>query len=110
MLIDVIAVHIHPEFQLDLEFENGERRRFDMRPLLAMKPWNRIAVPAVFERARVVRVNYLGRSASIILAGEARGFLTLFVTRLLLRRSAPGYGGTASIAPFVAARDRALTD
>ncbi len=53
MLIDVIAVHACPEFQLHLEFKNGERRRFDMRPLLAMKPWNRIASPAVFERVRV---------------------------------------------------------
>ena len=53
MLIDVIAVHTRPEFQLDLEFKNGKRRRFDMRPLLAMKPWNRIATPAVFERVRV---------------------------------------------------------
>lgn len=34
MLIDVIAVKVRSGFQLDLEFENGERRRFDMRPLL----------------------------------------------------------------------------
>jgi hypothetical protein len=53
MLIDVIAVRPCPNFQLDLEYKNGERRIFDMRPLLAMKPWNRIAVPAVFERVRV---------------------------------------------------------
>ncbi len=53
MLIDVISVHTAPEFQLDLEFKNGERRRFDMRPLLAMKPWNRVAAPAVFEKVRV---------------------------------------------------------
>lgn len=53
MLIDVISVRICPEFELDLEFANGERRRFDMRPLLAIKPWNRIAVPALFERVRV---------------------------------------------------------
>lgn len=53
MLIDVIAVQTRPEFQLDLEFKNGERRRFDMRPLLAMKPWNRVALPAAFEQARV---------------------------------------------------------
>jgi Protein of unknown function (DUF2442) len=53
MLIDVIAVQTRPEFQLDLEFKNGERRRFDMRPLLVMKPWNRVAPPAVFELARV---------------------------------------------------------
>ncbi|MBI5659620.1 MAG: DUF2442 domain-containing protein [Nitrosomonadales bacterium] len=53
MLIDVVTVNALPDFQLDLEFENGERRRFDMRPLLAMKPWNRIALPSVFERVRV---------------------------------------------------------
>lgn len=53
MLIDVVSVQVRPEFQLDLEFENGERRRFDMRPLLSMKPWTRIAAPALFERARV---------------------------------------------------------
>jgi hypothetical protein len=53
MLIDVVSVRVCPDFQLDLEFENGERRRFDMRPLLAMKPWNRIAAPALFERVRV---------------------------------------------------------
>lgn len=53
MLIDVIAVNARPGFQLDLEFKNGERRRFNMRPLLSVKPWNRIAVPALFELARV---------------------------------------------------------
>ena len=53
MLIDVISVSVQPEFQLELEFGNGERRRFDMRPLLAVKPWNRVAAPALFERVRV---------------------------------------------------------
>ena len=53
MLIDVISVCACPEFHLDLEFKNGERRRFDMRPLLGMKPWCRIAAPVLFERARV---------------------------------------------------------
>ncbi len=32
---------------------NGERRRFDMRPLLEQKPWNRIAGAGIFERVRV---------------------------------------------------------
>lgn len=53
MLIDVISVSVRAGFQLELEFKNGERRRFDMRPLLAVKPWNRVASPALFERARV---------------------------------------------------------
>ena len=53
MLIDVTAVHPRPDFHLDLEFENGERRRFDMRPLLTMKPWRRLSSAGLFERARV---------------------------------------------------------
>ncbi len=55
MLIDVVAVVPQEDFQLDLEYANGERRRFDMKSLLAMRPWGRIASPAIFSR---VRVNY----------------------------------------------------
>lgn len=53
MLIDVISIRTLPEFKIDLEYKNGERRRFDMQPLLSMKPWNRISSPALFRRARV---------------------------------------------------------
>ena len=53
MLLDVISVIPHADFQLDLEFENGERRRFDVKPLLEMKPWSRIGTPAIFSRVRV---------------------------------------------------------
>lgn len=53
MLIDVVSVKPQKDFYLVLEFENGERRLFDMRPLLERKPWNRIANLHIFERARV---------------------------------------------------------
>jgi len=53
MLLDVISVQPSSEYQLDLVFVNGEHRRFDMRPLLGVKPWCRISEPALFERARV---------------------------------------------------------
>lgn len=53
MSIDVVSVTPQEDFQLDLEYANGERRRFDMKPLLAIKPWNRIASPAIFSRVRV---------------------------------------------------------
>ncbi|WP_031387891.1 DUF2442 domain-containing protein [Desulfonatronum thiodismutans] len=53
MLFDVLSVEPRPGYVLDLKFSNGECRRFDMRPLLRMKPWNRIASPAVFRRVRV---------------------------------------------------------
>ena len=51
--MDVISVTPSPDFQLMLVFANGEKRRLDMRPLLGGKPWNRVAAPAVFSRARV---------------------------------------------------------
>jgi hypothetical protein len=54
MLLDIVSVVPTKDYQLDLEFKNGERRRFDMRPLLAIKPWNRISSLNLFERARVV--------------------------------------------------------
>ncbi len=53
MLCDVVSVSPTPDFQIDLKYENGELRRFDMRPLLQMKPWSRIAAPALFRCARV---------------------------------------------------------
>lgn len=53
MLIDVIDAKTQADFQLMIEFRNGEKRRFDMRPLLEMKPWNRIASPELFNRFRV---------------------------------------------------------
>ena len=53
MLVDLISVKTLPEFQLELEYKNGERRTFDMRPLLAIKPWICLAAPVVFEKVRV---------------------------------------------------------
>lgn len=53
MLLDVLSVTPREDFQLDLVFANGEHRRFDMRPLLSMKPWTRVASSTVFQRARV---------------------------------------------------------
>ena len=53
MLLDVITVTVQTDYQLDLQFQDGEFRRFDMRPLLTLKPWNRIASPHLFERAKV---------------------------------------------------------
>ena len=48
MLLDVLSVTPREDFQLDLVFANGERRCFDMRPLLSMKPWTRVATSTVF--------------------------------------------------------------
>jgi hypothetical protein len=53
MLLDVVQVIPRENYLLDLVFSNGERRRFDMRALMNMKPWNRISSPGMFAHARV---------------------------------------------------------
>jgi hypothetical protein len=53
MLIDVVAVKPAPDYHLNLVFANGERRRFDMRPLLTQRPWDRIVDAGIFQRVRV---------------------------------------------------------
>lgn len=53
MLLDVVTVEARPDFSLLLEFENGERRSFDMRPLLERRPFDRLKSAAVFALARV---------------------------------------------------------
>jgi hypothetical protein len=55
MLVDVVKVSPNADFQLDLVYANGEQRRFDMRPLLSIKPWDRIANPQIF---KLVRADY----------------------------------------------------
>ena len=54
MIHDVVAVKANPDFSLDLNFANGEWRRFDMQPLLAMKPWSRIDLVRDFPRVQAL--------------------------------------------------------
>ncbi len=51
MLLDVIDVQVMPKYVLELKFENGERRRFDMAPFMDEKPWTRIKGAEVFAQA-----------------------------------------------------------
>jgi hypothetical protein len=53
MLIDVVSVKPRKNFSLELEFENGERRLFDMRPFLTQKPWVRISNLQLFNLVKV---------------------------------------------------------
>jgi hypothetical protein len=52
MLIDIVAVSPLPDFVLDLQYQNGERRLFDFKPLMANKPWNRITTSSMFNRVK----------------------------------------------------------
>lgn len=53
LLIDVIKVAVGADYALLLEFENGEKRVFDMRPYLDKNPFNRIKDAAIFAQASV---------------------------------------------------------
>ena len=49
MLLDVTHVTVRPGFTLFLEFENGERRRFDMTSYIDQKPWVRLKSGNAFQ-------------------------------------------------------------
>jgi len=42
LLFDVVKVEARQDFTLHLEFENGEKRTFDMRPYMNNKPFVRL--------------------------------------------------------------------
>jgi hypothetical protein len=50
---ELLQVTPTDDFELVLVYANGEHRRFDVKPLLSLKPWTRIAAPNVFKVARV---------------------------------------------------------
>lgn len=52
-LLDVIAVEGRNDFSLALTFENGERRLFDMKPYLGLRPFTPLISLALFLQARV---------------------------------------------------------
>jgi len=52
-LLDVISVEAHQDGTLLLVFENGEKRRFDMKPLLDQKPFSRLKDSPLFLKATV---------------------------------------------------------
>lgn len=53
ILLDVLTVKATRDFRLHLEFENGEKRIFDMTPLLEKKPFIRLKGSPLFLAARV---------------------------------------------------------
>jgi len=53
MLLDVIDVKVQEGNTLLLEFENGEKRRFDMTTYFEERPFSRLKDSALFAMARV---------------------------------------------------------
>jgi len=52
-LLDVVNVEARDDYSLVVTFENGAKRRFDMKPLLEKKPFLRLKVAALFKKASV---------------------------------------------------------
>jgi hypothetical protein len=53
MLLDIVHVKALADYTLLLEFENGEKRRFDMSPYINQKPWIRLKTNNLFQSASV---------------------------------------------------------
>ncbi len=51
MLLDVVNVAVQGDFVLLLEFENSERRSFDMAAYMDQKPWSRLRFGNTFQAA-----------------------------------------------------------
>jgi len=52
-LLDVVKVEVKPGYQLYLEFENGEKRIFDMAPYMDRRPFTSLKAPPLFACAYV---------------------------------------------------------
>jgi len=54
MLLDVNNVQAKPDFSMIIEFENGEKKCFDMKPYMDQKPWLRLKEGDAFLKAFVL--------------------------------------------------------
>jgi hypothetical protein len=52
-LLDVVAVEPRKDYTLLITFENGQRRCFDMNPLLGKKPFSKLKDTPLFMKAAV---------------------------------------------------------
>lgn len=50
--MDIININPLPSFELNLLYADGSLRRFDMKPLLSMKPWNKLAALPLFMQVK----------------------------------------------------------
>ena len=53
ILLDVVKVEARADYTLHLEFENGEKRIFDMAPYMDRKPFIRLKGSPLFKLASV---------------------------------------------------------
>lgn len=46
--MDVISFQIKENYTIEIDYENGEKRIFDMKPFLKIKPWDKIKSEKLF--------------------------------------------------------------
>ena len=52
-LFDVISVKTRDDYSLELVFENGEKRVFNMKPLFEQKPFSKLHGSSLFFKASI---------------------------------------------------------
>lgn len=52
-LLDIVKVEVKPGYLLHLEFENGEKRIFDMTPYMDKRPFANLKGSPMFSMAKV---------------------------------------------------------
>jgi len=52
-LLDVVSVKTRDDYTLELAFENGERRIFNMNPLFDQKPFSKLQNSPLFFKASI---------------------------------------------------------
>ena len=52
-LRDIVAATVHSDYTLELVFETGERRLFDMKPFFEKKPFTKLYNSPLFFKASV---------------------------------------------------------
>ena len=50
--MNITSVTTKEAFLLELTYDNGEVREFDTKPLLEMKPWNKLKNHLLFQQAK----------------------------------------------------------
>jgi hypothetical protein len=52
-LLDIVNVQTQTDYVLPLHFENGEHRKFDMKPYFHQKPWTALNNIKLFKQAKI---------------------------------------------------------
>lgn len=53
ILLDIITLQVNNDYTMVLEFENNEKRVFDMKPYLEHKPFEKLKNFSLFEQAHI---------------------------------------------------------